>query len=136
MFFFATGQNLARQWGVLENPEDRVKPWYDEHQYYSYSKFTSPMGAACSKEPCGHYTQVLKEREGWGNNFRNVSRQWLVILREYNRLNNRNNFDAPIGPKSIATDKLEGHKNYKFTRAAKPMKTRVTNKFYGSALYK
>ena len=54
-----TGQNLARQWGTLDNPDDRVKSWYQERQYYSYSKFTSPMGASCSKEPCGHYTQVF-----------------------------------------------------------------------------
>ncbi|XP_078361849.1 uncharacterized protein LOC144646177 isoform X2 [Oculina patagonica] len=57
--FKRVGQNLAREWGVLETPEDRVKPWYAEHQYYSYSKFASPMGAACSKEPCGHYTQLV-----------------------------------------------------------------------------
>ncbi|KAJ7375079.1 hypothetical protein OS493_001811 [Desmophyllum pertusum] len=51
------GQNLARKWGALENPEDRVKPWYLEHQYYSYSKFGSTD--SCSKEPCGHYTQLV-----------------------------------------------------------------------------
>ena len=56
----ATGQNLAREWDELSTPEDRVTAWYDEHEYYTYSKFASPMGpAACSKEPCDHFTQVL-----------------------------------------------------------------------------
>lgn len=57
--FKRVGQNLARQWGTLDNPDDRVKAWYEERQYYSHSKFTIPMGASCSKEPCGHYTQVV-----------------------------------------------------------------------------
>ncbi|CAH3149811.1 unnamed protein product, partial [Porites lobata] len=56
------GQNLAREWGELSSPEDRVEPWYKEHEYYTYSKFASPMGAACSKEPCGHYTQLAWAR--------------------------------------------------------------------------
>ncbi|XP_022805622.1 multiple epidermal growth factor-like domains protein 6 isoform X1 [Stylophora pistillata] len=53
------GQNLAREWGKLQNPEDRVIRWYKEHEFFKYSKFASPLTAAqCSKKPCGHYTQL------------------------------------------------------------------------------
>ena len=58
------GQNLAREWGTLPTPHDRVKRWYNEHKYYTYSKFASPMGDFCSREPCGHYTQVNQLRTG------------------------------------------------------------------------
>ncbi|XP_066018960.1 uncharacterized protein [Pocillopora verrucosa] len=53
------GQNLAREWGKLQNPEDRVTQWYKEYEFYKFSKFASPMTAAqCSRQPCGHYTQL------------------------------------------------------------------------------
>ena len=58
MILFA-GQNLAQEYGRLSSPEDRVKRWYEEYQYYTFSKYTSPMGASCKKTPCGHYTQVF-----------------------------------------------------------------------------
>ncbi|XP_078361843.1 uncharacterized protein LOC144646174 isoform X2 [Oculina patagonica] len=54
------GQNLAREVGKLANPEDRVGRWYNETYRYTFSKFTSPMSSAvCTREPCGHYTQLV-----------------------------------------------------------------------------
>ena len=58
------GQNLAREWGKwIESkdagPEDSVRRWFIEKNYYSFSKFAYPMPSwMCRKEPCGHYTQV------------------------------------------------------------------------------
>lgn len=52
------GQNLAREYGELSNPVDRVVRWYNEHKYWIFGKYTSPMGASCRKSPCGHYTQL------------------------------------------------------------------------------
>ncbi|KAL9980130.1 hypothetical protein ACROYT_G008676 [Oculina patagonica] len=55
------GQNLARQTATaLPNPVDRVEKWYNETDYYRFSKYTSPMSSAvCTKEPCEHYTQLV-----------------------------------------------------------------------------
>ena len=59
-----SGQNLAREWGKwIENkeagPEDSVRRWFKERDYYSFGKFAYPMPRSmCRKEPCGHYTQV------------------------------------------------------------------------------
>ncbi|XP_022805617.1 multiple epidermal growth factor-like domains protein 10 [Stylophora pistillata] len=67
-----TGQNLAREYVRLSNPEDRVKIWYDEYQYWTFGKYTSPMGASCTKTPCGHYTQIVWAKAkylGCGVNF-------------------------------------------------------------------
>ena len=58
------GQNLAREWGKwIENkeagPEDSVRRWFIEKNYYTFGKFSYPMQSwMCRKEPCGHYTQV------------------------------------------------------------------------------
>ena len=58
------GQNLAREWGKwIENkeagPEDSVRRWFIEKNYYTFGKFAYPMPSwMCRKEPCGHYTQV------------------------------------------------------------------------------
>ncbi|XP_068747094.1 uncharacterized protein [Montipora capricornis] len=52
------GQNLARETGQLETPEDRVERWFNESHYYRYSKYTSSTAGDCSKTPCGHYTQL------------------------------------------------------------------------------
>ena len=54
---FQSGQNLAREYGKLEDPTDRVKKWFDEREYYTYSKYTVD-GGACTRKPCGHYVQV------------------------------------------------------------------------------
>nr|XP_058964222.1 protein draper-like [Pocillopora verrucosa]XP_058964229.1 protein draper-like [Pocillopora verrucosa]XP_058964237.1 protein draper-like [Pocillopora verrucosa] len=61
----SVGQNLAREWGKwIESkdagPEDSVRRWFIEKNYYSFSKFAYPMPSwMCRKEPCGHYTQVV-----------------------------------------------------------------------------
>lgn len=55
---------MAREWGKwIESedagPEDSVRRWFIEKNYYSFSKFAYPMPSwMCRKEPCGHYTQV------------------------------------------------------------------------------
>ena len=46
------GQNL---YGTISSEPSYVTGilrWYEEGEYYSYKNLT------CSKEPCGHYTQV------------------------------------------------------------------------------
>ncbi|XP_078361466.1 uncharacterized protein LOC144645798 [Oculina patagonica] len=55
------GQNLAMEVAIsLPNPVDRVERWYNETNYYTFSKYTSPMSSAvCTKKPCGHYTQLM-----------------------------------------------------------------------------
>ena len=57
MSLSVTGQNLARVGGKYPTPVDMVESWYNESKHYSYSKYAS-VGYSCSKEPCGHYTQV------------------------------------------------------------------------------
>ena len=63
-----SGQNLAREWGKwIENkdagPEDSVRRWFIEKNYYTFGKFAYPMQSwMCRKEPCGHYTQVSNIR--------------------------------------------------------------------------
>lgn len=53
------GQNLAREWGRLRNPADRVKLWYQESSNCTFGKFsTSVVPNYCSKPPCRKYTQV------------------------------------------------------------------------------
>lgn len=59
------GQNLAREWGKwIQNkqggPEESVRRWFNEKNYYTFGKFAYPMPSSmCRKEPCGHYTQVV-----------------------------------------------------------------------------
>ncbi|CAH3157902.1 unnamed protein product [Porites lobata] len=59
------GQNLAREWGKwIDNknagPEDSVRRWFNERDYYSFGKFAYPMPQSmCTRKPCGHYTQVV-----------------------------------------------------------------------------
>ena len=64
----SSGQNLAREWGKwIENkeagPEDSVRRWFIEKNYYTFGKFAYPMPSwMCRKAPCGHYTQVSNNR--------------------------------------------------------------------------
>ena len=40
-----------------------MRRWFNERKYYSFGKFAYPMPQSmCTKEPCGHYTQVLLDR--------------------------------------------------------------------------
>ena len=44
--------------------------WYKEYKFYKFSKFASPMTAAqCSRQPCGHYTQVFITSSFVSSNF-------------------------------------------------------------------
>ena len=49
--FSYIGQNLYAYNGTFE-PLDGIQAFYDEKDYYDYDT------GACSKPPCGHYTQV------------------------------------------------------------------------------
>ncbi|XP_048582179.1 protein draper isoform X2 [Nematostella vectensis] len=50
------GQNLAREYGKMADPESRVERWHREVNYYSYGKYP---GYCQPGRICGHYTQLV-----------------------------------------------------------------------------
>ncbi|KAK3736347.1 hypothetical protein QZH41_020806, partial [Actinostola sp. cb2023] len=52
------GQNLAREYGRITDPESRVERWNNEVKYYTYGKYGSPNQCVPGRM-CGHYTQLV-----------------------------------------------------------------------------